>query len=72
MVNEKATRDSKEPLETHAISILANDWKIRCEDSGMERNRVKEACASLEKRGVVVRNGLHVMMPELVRRNLSS
>ena len=69
MLNEKATQLSKEPLGAHVINILADDWKIRCEDSGMERNRVKEACSGLEKRGVVVREGPHVLMPDVVRRN---
>jgi len=65
---EVATRLAKQGREDHPINILFDDWKARCEVAGLERNRAKEACEGLQKRGIVERDGPHVLVTESVRR----
>ena len=70
MLEEEAVRLGLEPSEAK-ISVKADEWRARCEESGLERNRVKEACDGLEKRGVVVRDDQYILMPDSVRRSFS-
>ncbi len=68
MREEIAARLAKQGREDHPINVLFDDWKARCEDAGMDRNRAKEACEGLQKRGVVERDGPHALPGESVRR----
>lgn len=70
MREEIAARLAKQGRDDCTINVLFDDWKARCEDAGMERNRVKEACEGLQKRGLVERDGPHIRPIESVRRKL--
>lgn len=71
MLEEEAAHQGLEPSKAQEVGVKNDEWRTRCEESGLERNRVKEACDGLEKRGVVMRDGEYVLMSELVRRSFS-
>lgn len=66
--DEIVARLVRQGREDHPINVLFDAWRAHCEDAGLDRNRAKEACEGLLKRGVVERDGPHVLLAEPVRR----
>lgn len=64
-VEERLTRQGR---QDHPVNVLTEDWRARCVDEDMPRNRFKEARDALVKCGAVRLDGPHaVLLADTVR-----
>ena len=62
MHTEIAERLARQGRSEHPVLIEHEDWRQRCEDDGIQRNRYKEARDALEKRRAIRLEGPHVFL----------
>jgi len=62
MHSEIAERLARQGRSGHPVLIEHEDWRQRCEDDGIQRNRYKETRDALEKRRAIRLEGPHVFL----------
>ena len=62
MHSEIAARLARQGRDDHPVLIEHEDWRQRCEEDGIQRNRYKEARDALEKRRAIRLDGPHVFL----------
>lgn len=59
---EIADRLARQGRDNYPVLIEHEDWRQRCEEGGIQRNRYKEAGDALEKRRALRLDGPHVFL----------
>lgn len=59
---EIADRLARQGREDHPVNILVDDWKARCEESGIPRQRFHDARSTLADRNQIRIDGPHVFL----------